>query len=60
MKKRREEGITGVKTYSFTLRPAIVEAADKIIKSKGFESRSAFVEFVLKQHIMEVIKNGKV
>lgn len=59
-RKRKEEGITKFKTYSFTLDPKTVGGIDKVAKSKGFESRSAFVELVLKQHVMELIKNGKV
>lgn len=57
--KRKEVGITGVKTYSFTLRPETVEGLDKIVKFKGFESRSAFVELILRQHFKELIKDGK-
>jgi len=57
--KRKEVGITGVKTYSFTLRPATVSGLDKIVEFKKFESRSSLVEIILRNHIMEVIDNGK-
>jgi len=59
-RKRKEEGITKVKTYSFTLDPLTVEGIDKIVRFKKFESRSALIELILRNHIMEVIKNGKI
>lgn len=49
-----------MKTYSFTLRPKTVEAADRVAQVMGFESRSALMEFALKQFVMEVIRDGKV
>jgi len=59
-KKRKEVGITRAKTYSFFLSPLTVEGIDKIVMAKKFPSRSALVEIILRNHIMEVIKNGKV
>ena len=58
--KRKEVGITGVKTYSFTLRPETVEGLDKIVKFKKLESRSALVELIFRKYILEVLNDGKV
>jgi len=60
MRKRKEEGITRVKTYSFTLDPLTVEGIDKIVRFKKFESRSALIELILRKHILELIEDGKI
>jgi len=58
MGRRKKEG--KLEVFSFTLNPRTIEGMDKIIKSKGFESRSSFVELILRTHILGMIKDGKI
>lgn len=59
MKMRKKE-VGKFKVFCFSLDPKTIELVDKIIDAKEFDNRSSFVELILRTHVMEVIKNGKI
>lgn len=59
MGRKKKQGVK-LEVFSFSLDPRTIEGMDKIIAAKGFESRSSFVELILRTHILEVIKDGKI
>lgn len=47
-------------TFSFYLSPEVISTIDAVVERKGFDSRSALIELILRQHLKELIKDGKI
>lgn len=59
MPRKKKEGVK-LEIYSFALDPRTIVGVDRVVKAKGFESRSSFVELILRTHILGMIKDGKI